>query len=136
MNLKELQAELHEKNPSGWLAVKRDIAHQVGVMLEEARIIRCLTQKELATLVGSPQPTLARIESGSRIPSLPYLNKMAIALDTYLEPPKFAFMSDHFSLNTSDTFSLPKEELQASSPYVSSHFSGTNMESLYTTSVK
>ena len=41
--------------------------HQVARL----RIMRGLTQKELADLVGTKQPSIARLESGSDLPGSP-----------------------------------------------------------------
>ncbi len=73
---------------------KDDIAFDVGQMIIEARILKGLTQKELAKKVKTQQPSIARIESGSMLPSLTFLNKIAKALGTYLVAPKLGFMEE------------------------------------------
>ena len=52
--------------------------------LARLRIMRGLTQQELAELVGTKQPSIARLESGKRSPSLPFLQRVAEALGTTL----------------------------------------------------
>ena len=52
--------------------------------LARLRIIRGLTQQELAELVGTKQPSIARLESGKCSPSLPFLQRVAEALGTTL----------------------------------------------------
>src|SRR5690606_9578261 len=64
----------------------------VAKMLIDARIAKGLSQKELANLIGTKQPSIARIEKGENLPSLSLLQKIAEAMHTYLIPPKFAFM--------------------------------------------
>ncbi len=48
------------------------------------RILRGLTQQELADKVGTQQPSIARIESGKRRASIAMLDKIAEALDAEL----------------------------------------------------
>lgn len=55
-----------------------------GNLLKLARIERGMTQRELADVAGVAQSTIARIESGSRQPSLPLLARILAAVD--LEP--------------------------------------------------
>ena len=49
------------------------------------RVRRNLTQEQLAEKAGLKQPSLARVESGSVVPSLQILGKIAKALDSKLE---------------------------------------------------
>lgn len=44
------------------------------------RILRGLTQEQLATLVGTKQPSIARLESGQMLPSLSFLRRVVEAL--------------------------------------------------------
>ena len=53
-----------------------ETAHQVARL----RIRRGLTQKELADLVGTKQPSIARLESGSDLPRLSFLRRVVEAL--------------------------------------------------------
>lgn len=48
------------------------------------RIMRGLTQEQLAELVDTKQPSIARVESGKATPTLPFLRKVATALDARL----------------------------------------------------
>ena len=45
------------------------------------RILRGLTQQELADLVGTTQSSIARLESGATKPSLSFLQRVVAALD-------------------------------------------------------
>ena len=45
------------------------------------RIMRGLTQEELAEKVGTKQPSIARLESGKSEPSLAFLRRVVEALD-------------------------------------------------------
>jgi DNA-binding XRE family transcriptional regulator len=44
------------------------------------RIMRGLTQQQLADLVGTKQPSIARLESGKKTPDLEFLQRVAQAL--------------------------------------------------------
>jgi len=44
------------------------------------RILRGLTQQQLADLVGTKQPSIARLESGKKTPDLEFLQRVAEAL--------------------------------------------------------
>jgi len=50
-----------------------------------ARREKNMTQKELATLVGTKQSNISRLESGNYNPSLEFLKKIASAMDKRLE---------------------------------------------------
>lgn len=64
------------------------IAHSSGRSVAEARVSKRMTQKELAKLIGTKQPNIARIERGE-IDSLVLLGKIAKALNTELIAPTF-----------------------------------------------
>ena len=49
------------------------------------RILRGLTQEQLAEKVGTKQPSIARLESGFSTPSLDFLRRVAEALDAQVE---------------------------------------------------
>ncbi len=72
----------------------RDISGRIAEMLIEARIIKNLSQEDIARILGTKQPAIARLENGSTLPSISTLVKLANALDTYLIAPKFAFMDE------------------------------------------
>ena len=67
-----------------------DVCHLVS----EARLREGLTQKQLADLVGTQQPSIARVENGSVLPGLSFLKRIALAIGTTLIPPKFGFMEN------------------------------------------
>ena len=56
-----------------------------GYQVARLRIMRGLTQAELAKMVGTHQPSIARLENGSRIPSLSFLQKIAAAMNARIE---------------------------------------------------
>lgn len=59
----------------------REPAYQVARL----RILRGLTQAQLADLVGTKQSSIARLESGLAPPNLSFLSKVATALGARVE---------------------------------------------------
>ncbi|HCC05534.1 TPA: hypothetical protein DEP58_04535 [Patescibacteria group bacterium] len=94
MKIKDLKNNIEKNNPDLKLAVQSDVGFQIGKSIEIARAHKKMTQKELAEKIGTQQPSIARIESGSLLPSISFLKKIAEAFDTQLVPPKFAFMEN------------------------------------------
>jgi len=96
MNFEQFENELlkssnYKKNKE---SLKDDLAFILGKMILEGRIFKGITQKELARLVKTKQPSIARIENGSQLPSLSFVKKIAEALGTHLIPPKLGFFED------------------------------------------
>ena len=56
-----------------------------GYQVARLRMLRGLTQAQLAEMVGTRQPSIARLENGSSTPSLSFLNKIAEALGAKIE---------------------------------------------------
>jgi DNA-binding XRE family transcriptional regulator len=56
-----------------------------GYQVARLRMQRGLTQTQLAEMVGTRQPSIARLENGSSKPSLTFLNKIATALNAKIE---------------------------------------------------
>jgi DNA-binding XRE family transcriptional regulator len=56
-----------------------------GYQVARLRMLRGLTQAQLAEIVGTRQPSIARLENGSSTPSLTFLKKIAAALDATVE---------------------------------------------------
>lgn len=56
-----------------------------GYQVARLRMQRGLTQAQLAEMVGTRQPSIARLENGSSKPSLSFLNKIATALNARIE---------------------------------------------------
>lgn len=69
-----------------------EFALDVASLITEARLHFGLTQEALAKKIGTKQSSIARIERGSALPSLSFLQKIAKALGTPLIAPKFGFM--------------------------------------------
>ena len=56
-----------------------------GYQVTRLRLLRGLTQEQLATIVGTKQSSIARLESSSTVPSLSFLTKVAAALGARVE---------------------------------------------------
>lgn len=80
---------------------KRDLAWEIGLWILEGRVIKGITQEKLAKMVKTKQPSIARVENGSVLPSLRFLQKIAKALD--LELPKFEPKVKEDSIDSSST---------------------------------
>ena len=78
---KDWQAELRQ-NPD-FVAAEREL--EPGYQVARLRIQRGLTQTQLAEMVGTRQPSIARLENGTSVPSLSFLNRIAKALDARIE---------------------------------------------------
>lgn len=59
--------------------------YQLAAALIRLRLARGLTQEQLARLLNTKQESIARLESGSSLPSLNTIKKVANALDAELE---------------------------------------------------
>lgn len=60
-------------------------ALEPGYQVARLRMLRGLTQTQLAEMVGTRQPSIARLENGTSTPSLSFLNKIADALNARIE---------------------------------------------------
>ncbi len=70
------------KDPE-FVAALREL--EPGYQIARLRILRGLTQEQLAKKVGTKQPSIARLESGSTPPNLAFLQKVAEALGGEVE---------------------------------------------------
>ncbi|MDX9851315.1 MAG: helix-turn-helix domain-containing protein [Anaerolineaceae bacterium] len=68
---------------SEFLAAAKEL--EPGYQVARLRMLRGWTQTQLAEMVGTRQPSIARLENGSSIPSLSFLNKVATALNAKIE---------------------------------------------------
>lgn len=80
---------------------KRDLAFEISKIIIEARIFKGLTQAKLARLMKTKQPSIARVENGNFLPSISFLEKMALAMGARLEIPTFNF--NHNDVSTTIT---------------------------------
>jgi len=65
--------------------VAESLELEAGYQIARLRILRGLTQAQLAEMVGTRQPSIARLENGSSVPSLSFLERIADALDATVE---------------------------------------------------
>jgi transcriptional regulator with XRE-family HTH domain len=79
---------------------KVDLAYEIGNMIVEARAAKNITQAQLAKMVGTKQPSIARLEAGARLPSLSFLEKVAQAFGTQLLPPRLEFLENQQTYTT------------------------------------
>lgn len=92
MKLSDLTKELLKDEDFAEEYHQKDLFLDISEMFLEARAFKGLTQTKLAKLMGTKQPSIARVENGKSLPSLEFLEKAAKALGTYLIPPKFGFL--------------------------------------------
>jgi DNA-binding XRE family transcriptional regulator len=78
---KDWQAELRQD--PGFVSAEREL--EPGYQVARLRIQRGLTQTQLAEMVGTRQPSIARLENGTSVPSLSFLDRIAKALDARIE---------------------------------------------------
>jgi DNA-binding XRE family transcriptional regulator len=79
--LKDWQAE--QLQDPEFVAAENEL--EPGYQIARLRIQRGLTQAELAEMIGTHQPSIARLENGSSVPSLSFLERIANALDARIE---------------------------------------------------
>jgi transcriptional regulator with XRE-family HTH domain len=65
------------------MAAEREL--EPGYQVARLRIQQGLTQAQLAEMVGTRQPSIARLENGTSVPNLSFLDRIAKALDTRIE---------------------------------------------------
>ena len=80
-NFKEWQAE--QRQDPDFIAAERE--QEPGYQVARLRLQRGLTQAQLAEMVGTRQPSIARLENGTSVPSLSFLDRIARALDARIE---------------------------------------------------
>lgn len=81
VNFEEWEAE--KLKDAEFLAASKEL--EPGYQVARLRTLRGLTQTELAKMVGTRQPSIARLENGSTTPSISFLNRIAEVLDAKVE---------------------------------------------------
>lgn len=94
MRISEYKKQIVERDPLLAKRLESDISHQIGKMLIRARLLRGVTQERLAELAKTKQPSIARIESGSQMPSLSFLEKVVNSMGYTLLPPRIAELDE------------------------------------------
>jgi HTH-type transcriptional regulator / antitoxin HipB len=59
-------------------------AFLIGQAVRERRVALGLSQAEVAARAGMSQPALSRLEAGGTVPTIPVLERIALALETEL----------------------------------------------------
>jgi len=72
-----------QRQDAKFVAAAREL--EPGYQIARLRIQHGLTQAQLAELVGTRQPSIARLESGERKPSLSFLQRVAEVLSARIE---------------------------------------------------
>ena len=120
-----------------YLKLKRDrgLCYKIGNSIKIARHSKNMTQKELAKIINTHQPSVARVENGSQFPTIPFLIKIADALDTTAEQLLFTTsteitktFSNNETDNTNSRLNKTQEHNLIESPFykISSKSSSSN----------
>lgn len=102
MDFNEAQKILLEKREYSQAFNEMSLAFDIARLVIQAREERAMTQEQLASLVRTGQSSIARLESGDRLPSLSFLQKIAMALDMILLPPLFISKEEVAFLSSSN----------------------------------
>lgn len=108
MNIQDLEKELLKNPEFGDIYLHgKNLNFEISKMVINARIAKGLTQEKLAKKMGTKQPSIARIERGTSLPSLSFLAKMAEALNTELIAPKFEMLENKMSETSTIIYKEP-----------------------------
>lgn len=94
MEWKDAKKQLLKKKSLKKAYDRIDLPFEIGKMISDGRIAKKMTQERLAELIGTKQPSIARLERGSYLPSFAFLQKIAGAFNTQLLPPRFEFLDE------------------------------------------
>ncbi len=137
MNFKEYKKQQLENEDFRKEYQKKNLRFETSQLITEARVYRNLSQKDLADLVGTRQPSIARVESGATLPSLSFLERIAEALGTYLIAPKFGFMTEasteRFELFRLEGIGLQQDYVKIREPWILQNFTMSNNSNLIKT---
>lgn len=113
MKLHDYRQKLKARHPLVVQKVKKDLAFQIGKEVEMNRLSKGLTQVQLARKLRTKQPSIARLENGSGLPSLRFLKKVADAFGMTIE---FRFQDIRPTFSTQ---SIATRNLSYTSPKIS-----------------
>ena len=75
-----------EKKPSLKKAYEEEkLNFQIACLIRETREAAGLTQSQLASLIGTKQSVISRVENARTMPSLAFLKRLATVLDASLQ---------------------------------------------------
>lgn len=83
--LERLEKELRKNPAYRKVELKIDFPFAIAMAVQDFRVSKGWTQKQLAKRIGTKQPAIARIENGSYMPSTRILQKIANAGKVRLE---------------------------------------------------
>ncbi len=129
MKIRKYIEEKAKKDPEfKQLYSEYDLRFEVAELITEARIYKNLTQAQLAELVGTKQSSISRVENGSVLPNLSFLERIASAVGTYLIAPKFGFMNSA-TLRNNTNFETRKTQVSTFGyqPLASPYFDQINL---------
>ena len=84
MNYKEFIEKINKSDSKRRYFKKESLALNIGIEIMVARKEMGLTQAQLARLLNTQQPSIARIEKGDRLPSLRFLSDISDFLNKKL----------------------------------------------------
>lgn len=113
MNLDQFEKKVNKNNKK----LKRDFRFEVANLITEVRYHYGLTQDQLAKKMKTHQPSIARMESGSSLPSLSFLERLADSIDTYLVAPQFGFMKQENISTAEEMLDQKLNTASEQSPY-------------------
>lgn len=133
MKLNELKTKYRKTSKEIQEKVDRDLAFQTGLQVERLRLHKGLTQERLALMIKTKQSSISRVESGSVLPSLGFLKKIADALGVYLAPPTFIISDGNLKDTTVSSKEVSTDEYLNSteSPYVQTYETHGFSEDVY-----
>lgn len=110
MNLDQFEEKVNKKNTK----FEHDLKYEIGTLITFGRIQSGFSQEKLAKQIKTQQPSVARIESGRTLPSLSFLEKIANAMNMYIEvkfiPIGKIFKKDLSKFSNAQEY-LPTEEI-------------------------
>jgi len=78
MKFKDLKKRLIDSSPDFRREYfRRNLSLELGHLIAENRVRKGVTQEDLASRLGTQQPSVARAERGKVIPSVTFLNRVA-----------------------------------------------------------
>jgi len=97
MKWTDFEKKLLENNTFKAEYNKVDYAFEMSRRVIDARIACNMTQAELAAILETKQPSIARLEAGNTLPSLQLLKRVADALETELLLPSFGILKSTYN---------------------------------------
>lgn len=84
MRLKDFEKKLLESPKFRKEYERHKLAREIAEMIAGTRTLKGISQKKLAGMVGTKQPSIARLENASSLPGLNFLKRICDALGVCL----------------------------------------------------